>query len=345
MTTARDLCTQALDEAGVIGTGQTPLAEDINRAFTRLKQMVAAWQKNRWLVPSLQRYNWQADGSESYAIGLGGDVNIPRPSQIKGAYVIQRNTGSNPVSMPLKMLPSYEDYIRIAIKNLNSLPNYFFYDGANPLGNFFAWPIPNNQYDLHILVQSQLGFGSTIIQGSITTAGTLYTEGVYNTIKLTGGSGSGAVADITVGPGGTVTIVNLSDGGQDYAIGDVLTAAAANIGGTGSGFTWTVGNIGPTIDSEITLPPEYEEALTSNLTLRVCTAYQAEPLGQTLRLAKSSLNTIRRNATQVPLLTMPAAPGLKTGKSFNIWNADGYIFLLGFFPALEIIREIGVFIC
>lgn len=324
MTTARDLCTDALDEIGIIGVGQTPLAEDINRVFIRLQRMVASWQKQRWLVPSLQRYSWQADGSEYYSIGLGGDLNIPRPSQIKAAYVIQRNTGANPVSLQMRMIPSYEDYARIAIKSLQSLPDHFFYDGGNPLGKFYPWPIPSSIYDLHVIVQSQLGFGSTITEGNISTAGTLYTEGVYNTVELTGGSGEGAVADITIGPGGTVTIVNLSDGGQDYAIGDILSAAAANIGGTGSGFQWTVSNIGPNLDTVITLPPEYEEGLFYNLCIRAFSAYTIPATEECKRLAKSSLNIIRKNATQVPTMLMPAAPGLRTGKAFNIYNPDGY---------------------
>lgn len=285
--------------------------------------MVAAWQKQRWLVPSLERYSWQADGSEKYTIGLGGDINIPRPSQIKGAYVIQRNTGSNPVSLQLRMIPSYEDYIRITIKSLNSLPDHFFYDGANPLGNFYPWPIPNSTYDLHIIVQSQLGFGSTIIEGAISDGGAAYTDGQYQTIALSGGEGEGAVADITV-TAGVVALVNLSAGGQGYAIGDVLSADAASIGGTGAGFTWTVQNIGPNLDTVITLPPEYEEALMYNLSLRAGSAYQVQVLDETKRLAKSSLNVIRKNATQVPLLQMPAAPGVRTGKAFNLFNADGY---------------------
>lgn len=330
MTTARDLCTDAIKESGALGVGQTALAEDINDAFTRLKRMVAVWQRNRWLVPSLSRYSFTADGSESYSIGLGGDININRPSDIKGAYVVQRNTGQTPVSIPLRKLFSYEDYINIAVKALQSLPDSFFYDAQNPLGNFYPYPIPNSQYELHFIAISDLGFGSTIQSsgsipaGSITDGGAAYTAGAYNTVELTGGEGEGAIADITVGPGGAVTIVDLSDGGDGYAIGDVLSAAAADIGGTGAGFEWTVGNIGPTLDTTITLPPEYEEALMYNLAIRVCSMYQVSPLKETKQLANAALNVLRKNATQVPALNMPYRPGLKRGRRLTIWNPDGY---------------------
>lgn len=323
MTTARELCIDALKESGQLGVGQTPLAEDINDAFTRLQRMLSTWQKQRWLVPSLQEFSFTADGSQYYTVGLGGDVNIIPPSDIKGGYVIQRNTGQNPVSLPLKKIFSYEDYIRISVKSLSSLPNYFFYTNEYPLAKLFPWPVPNSTYDLHFIYQSRIGFGSTISKGSITTGGTLYTDGVYEAVELTGGVGSGATADITV-TGGVVSIVTLATGGQDFAIGNILTADAADIGGTGSGFSWTVENITSDLDTELVAPEEYEEAIMYNLTLRVCSQYQVEPMPQTRMLAKAGLNNIRKNNTQVPALTMPAAPGVRTGRAFNIYNPDGY---------------------
>ncbi len=67
-------------------------------------------------------------------------------------------------------------------------------------------------------------------------AGSGYTNGTYTNVALIGGSGSGATADITVS-GGIVTAAVINNVGTDYAIFDNLTALAANIGGTGSGFT------------------------------------------------------------------------------------------------------------
>jgi len=321
VTTARDLCVDALKESGQLGVGQTPLAEDINDAFTRMQRMLASWQKQRWLVPSLQEFQLTADASTYYTVGLGGDVNIIPPSDIKGGYVVQRNTGSTPVSLPLKKIFSYEDYIRITVKELQSLPTYFFYDNQYPLARLYPWPIPNSRYELHFIYQSRLGFGSTISAGSITTGGTLYTDGQYDGVALTGGIGELATADITV-TGGVVSIVTLATGGQNFAIGNVLTAAAADIGGTGSGFTWTVSDITSNLDSEIVMPEEYEEAIMYNLALRVCSMYQIEPMAQTRMLAKAGLNNIRKNNTQVPALQMPGAPGVRSSRAFSLYNPD-----------------------
>lgn len=68
------------------------------------------------------------------------------------------------------------------------------------------------------------------------TGGSLYTNGTYGGVALTGGSGSGATANITVS-GGAVTAVAILNPGSQYVVGDALSASAATIGGTGSGFS------------------------------------------------------------------------------------------------------------
>lgn len=324
MTTARQLCTDAISEVGVIGVGQTPLDEDIDAIFTRLQRMIAVWQKNRWLIPSLQEISITGDGSKFFTVGLGGDFNIIPPSDIKGGYIVQRNTGQTPVSLPLRKIFSYEDYIRISVKDLNSLPTHFFYDNGYPIAKLYAWPVANSTYQLHFLTQSRLGFASSISDGSITNGGAAYTDGNYDTVELTGGSGSGAIADITV-TAGVISLVTIPSGtGQGYAIGDQLSVNAADVGGTGAGFIWTVSDITSTLDSQIIMPEEYEEAIMYNLALRAASYYQVTPLADTKALAKAGLNNIRKNNTQVPSLQMPAAPGVRTGKAFNLYNPDGY---------------------
>lgn len=83
-----------------------------------------------------------------------------------------------------------------------------------------------------------------VVQGRILTVntlvgGSLYTNGTYTNRALTGGTGTGATATIVVS-GGAVTSVTIVSGGTGYDVGEVLSAAAANIGGTGSGFSVTV---------------------------------------------------------------------------------------------------------
>jgi len=173
--TARDLITLSLKQAGILGVGQTALAEDINDCFILLQQMVAQWNKQRWLVPALIDIHTIGNDQISNKIGAGQFWNIARPGQIKGAYIVQLNTGQTPISLQCKLIFSYEEYIRIAVKGLNSLPDHCFYDGQWPLGNIYFWPVPNNTYECHILVQQQLCWPLAIGGGAGTGLDTPFT--------------------------------------------------------------------------------------------------------------------------------------------------------------------------
>jgi hypothetical protein len=74
------------------------------------------------------------------------------------------------------------------------------------------------------------------------TGGSAYTAGTYFDVPLTGGTGNGALATITVS-GGAVTAVTITNGGLQYTAGGSLTAAATNIGGTGSGFSVVIATV------------------------------------------------------------------------------------------------------
>lgn len=167
--TARDFITLAMKEAGVLGVGQSLLAEDINDGFTYLQRMLKQWQNQRWMVNALQDISLiPTSGNASETIGNGGTWNIyPKPSRINAGYFFQINTGQTPITLPLAPIFSYEDYARITVKKLNTQPEFFFYDnqnnGVNGLGNVFIWPIPTpSTYEIHLIVQAGLGWPTTV---------------------------------------------------------------------------------------------------------------------------------------------------------------------------------------
>ena len=114
------------------------------------------------------------------------------------------------------------------------------YGNPNEL-SFLVAPTPDSSYpvELHYFY-----YPVSIVQGVIATfgsptGGSLYTNGNYQNVTLTGGNGSGATATVNV-VGGAVTSVVLTDGGSFYIVGDVLSASSTDLGGTGSGFSITV---------------------------------------------------------------------------------------------------------
>jgi hypothetical protein len=75
--------------------------------------------------------------------------------------------------------------------------------------------------------------------------GSVYLDGSYVNVPLTGGSGFGATADVTVS-GGAVTVVAIVLRGAGYVVGDTLSATDASLGGGGgSGFSIDVDTIFP----------------------------------------------------------------------------------------------------
>lgn len=182
--TARDFITLALKESGVLGVGQTALPEDINDCFVLLQRLTAQWQKRRWMIPGLTDIVQIGNNAVSNTIGTGGYWNVPRPDKIQAGYFVQLNTGQSPISLPLSQVFSYEDYYRITVKNLNTQPSVFFYDGQNNagLGNIFIWPIPSATYQIHLLVKSQLGWPTTL--DSAFTLPDEYAEAVHYNLTL-----------------------------------------------------------------------------------------------------------------------------------------------------------------
>lgn len=88
------------------------------------------------------------------------------------------------------------------------------------------------------------------------TAGSGYTNGVYENVPLSGGTGTGVLATVTVA-GTVVTVVAITKGGQDYTVADVLSVPAAYAGGTGTGASVPVATLANTAAAYGALPASH----------------------------------------------------------------------------------------
>lgn len=127
-------------------------------------------------------------------------------------------------------------------------PNFFGADFVALLDTFFIFnrPLTNQFY----ITLSNSNFGmltNTGIASGTIIGGAGYTNGTYNNVPLTGGSGTGATANITVA-GNAVTVVTPISFGQNYIPGDVLSANNINLGGVGAGFTYTLTTMATAFD-------------------------------------------------------------------------------------------------
>lgn len=140
------------------------------------------------------------------------------------------------------------NFIRASYPNPSTvgIPKYYALFGTRTSASnelsFILGPTPDSAYsaELHYFY-----YPVSIVQGVISsfgtiTGGSLYNNGTYFNVRLTGGSGDGALANITV-EAGAVSSVTITDGGSQYVIGDILSANNTDIGNSGSGFSVPVG--------------------------------------------------------------------------------------------------------
>ena len=76
---------------------------------------------------------------------------------------------------------------------------------------------------------------------AISSVGTGYSPGIYKNVALgTNGSGTGALATVTIAADGTLGSIKITDSGTGYAAGDTITIPTnGSIGGTGAGIELT----------------------------------------------------------------------------------------------------------
>jgi len=153
-------------------------------------------------------------------------------------------------------------------------------DDVNEL-TFILGPTPDTGYsaELHYYY-----YPVSIVQRAINTLGVItggsgYVNGTYFNVALTGGTGSGATATITVS-GGAVTDVKISDPGCYYVAGDSLSAAPADLGG-GSGFFVAV-NVVDNETGRTWLGDNFDSALFNGTMLEALTYMKVLPEDKSL---------------------------------------------------------------
>jgi hypothetical protein len=162
------------------------------------------------------------DSSNNYTFLLNKDVNYLREAY--PATVITNGTYQGTPGG----LPRYYALFGSQLNDINEL-------------TFMVAPTPDQNYTVEM---HYYYYPPTIVQGQITTFGAItggasYTNGVYQNVSLTGGSGANATADIVV-VGGTVVQCTLKFGGNFYVVGDTLSCASI---GNGIGFSIPVSGI------------------------------------------------------------------------------------------------------
>jgi hypothetical protein len=146
-----DLITQACRRINVIQEGQFPTAPMMEDAFARFNDMIdSVCGNDALLIYTISRAVWTITSTKGtianpYTVGIGGDININRPTFVPDGAIRYQNTAVTPtLEYPLTSLTD-DAWRLIPQKDLTStLPTSAYYNPtfAANFGSLYLWLVP-----------------------------------------------------------------------------------------------------------------------------------------------------------------------------------------------------------
>ena len=152
MTTARTIIRKAMQKAKILTKTEEPSADEAGDALDTLNDLFGSIANETSMVSvrSVESFPLVANQA-SYTIGAGGDFNTPRPVVIASGFV---RSGS--VDYPLSVIADTTYDRNIDDKDTASIPEFYFYDNAYPLGRITFYPTPLSGYTAYLRMEKPL---------------------------------------------------------------------------------------------------------------------------------------------------------------------------------------------
>jgi hypothetical protein len=220
-----------IDDIDLLSPGNTSMCSN---DFTQVNDLgYGLVATNTGLVEAVSVFSYYCWAA--YFANNGGQIRSLNGSNAHGEYGLV-SSGSDPLEVPdqARLKDNMVQVGRVYKTGLYSLENL-----ADDLEIF----VYNLDYAPYNVSELEVNHGSGIISEltvSSLAGGSGYTNGTYLNVPLTGGTGTGATANIVVS-GGQVTTVSLTNGGLRYTVSDILSAGSTI--GAGGGFNITVGAV------------------------------------------------------------------------------------------------------
>jgi hypothetical protein len=151
--TARDIITSTLRSIRVLGVGDALLAEDANDALLRLNDWLDALALERLTMFYVQRTEkLLGSGIGSYTVGVGGDINMVRPTHIESAALIQNTSNPVPFEQPIDVWTDQRWQGCRQKTLMSTYPTAVYYDhnwvdaegNGHGLAKLYLWPVPQD---------------------------------------------------------------------------------------------------------------------------------------------------------------------------------------------------------
>lgn len=136
-TLTRDqIISEALEQLGAIGIGETPSAADVTSCSRSLNMMIKAWEtQGVHLWTNAEQTVSLVVGTESYNLS-------PKPAMIKQIRLVN----SAGIERPVRII-SRSDYNLIPNKEATGKINQVCYDDQLTTGTIYVWPSPDDATD------------------------------------------------------------------------------------------------------------------------------------------------------------------------------------------------------
>ena len=127
--TIRDICTDALHDAGAVDQDDPPTAEEIERARKHLSRMLKAWQNkghNLWTVSTM---------SETATTNAQYTLDPIRPHSIVSVRFKRGNLETPMIEM------TRDEYDSLPLKTATGIPTQWHYDRQREAARLYVWPV------------------------------------------------------------------------------------------------------------------------------------------------------------------------------------------------------------
>lgn len=141
--TAQTLIKAALRAIGVIATGETPTASEMQDGLESMKLMFRNWSAKNIRLYYTKQETLPMDGSASYTIGSGGDLDTTRPVSIRGAWH---------TDWPVNILSESEFRNRRMGADSSGTVVGVWYSPEYPLGVLYPWPLGGSTLYLDTMI-------------------------------------------------------------------------------------------------------------------------------------------------------------------------------------------------
>ncbi len=189
-------------------------------------------------LPTTDIYNNEVELFTLGTISYKEQVELQRLQRMEFYNIQKSPLTKSTESFPTYLLENDRLYVKpdTVVSNINV---NFLRKPLDPRWGYYIGNVGQLIYDTTAYGSTLINTGIGTLTSSITTALTDGTPGTYNSIAVTGGSGTGLVVNVTVSTPNTATI-DVVTAGTGYVVGDIVTITGLLLGGDSSAVNITL---------------------------------------------------------------------------------------------------------